>query len=379
MRKREFKDPSLARRANVSGRLNKGQFKRNGQQFQRDAYRTTSKFRCPVTRQHDFRQTRRHNFPGVEVERILVRINPLSSENWAFRTLRDKSVERSTPRCYRSTYRAARFLTVLFRDPLRTVTRVSTIMTVYGIIPARLQSTRLPRKLLLAETGRTVLEYTWRSASRATSLDQLIIAADSDEISTAVTKFGGRCELTGEHPSGTDRIAEVALRCCPDGDIFVNIQGDEPEIDPANIDALVRALAECPTAQMATLGTPMKTMEQVQATSCVKVVRGGDGRALYFSRCPIPFCRDRDPEEILASEHPWLLHIGIYAYRRDFLFELTKLPPSRLEKLEKLEQLRALEAGARIQVAIVEHHSVGIDTPEDYARFVERSRSNPTC
>ena len=250
-------------------------------------------------------------------------------------------------------------------------------MAVYGIIPARFQSTRLPQKLLLAETGRTVLEYTWRAASKAKSLTGLIIAADSSEILDAVTKFGGRCEMTGEHPSGTDRIAEVASRCCPDGDIFVNIQGDEPEIDPANIDAVVKALIDCPDAQMATIGTPMKTLEQVQATSCVKLVQGGDGRALYFSRAPIPFCRDRDSEEVLASEHPWILHVGIYAYRRDFLFALTKLPPSRLEKLEKLEQLRALEAGARIQVAIVEHRSVGIDTPEDYARFVERCRSNP--
>lgn len=252
-------------------------------------------------------------------------------------------------------------------------------MNVYGIIPARLHSTRLPRKLLLAETGRTVLEYTWRSALRAKSLNHLIIAADDNEVVTAVAGFGGRCEMTGEHPSGTDRIAEVAARCCPDGQIFVNIQGDEPEIDPANIDAVVRALVDCPTAQMATLGTPMKSMEQVRATSCVKVVRGNDGRALYFSRAPIPFCRDRDPDEILASEHPWMLHIGIYAYRRDFLFDLTKLPPSRLEMLEKLEQLRALEAGARIQVAIVDHRSVGIDTPEDYARFVERCRSNHQC
>ena len=163
-------------------------------------------------------------------------------------------------------------------------------MNVYGIIPARLQSTRLPRKLLLAETGHPLIEYTWRSASRSACLSQLIIAADSDEIVAAT---------------------EVARRCCPDGEIFVNIQGDEPEIDPANIDAVVRALVDCPSAQMATLGTPMKSLEQVQASSCVKVVRGADGRALYFSRAPIPFCRDRDPAEILAKEHPWHLHIGI--------------------------------------------------------------------
>ncbi len=247
-------------------------------------------------------------------------------------------------------------------------------MNVYGIIPARLKSTRLPRKLLLAETGRPLLEYTWCSASKARSLGQVIVAADDEEIAAAVATFGGRCELTGEHPSGTDRIAEVALRCCPDGEIFVNVQGDEPEIDPANIDAVIQALVDCPAAQMSTLATPMTSLEQVQASSCVKVVCGADGRALYFSRAPIPFCRDREPQEILSSEHPWMLHLGIYAYRREFLFALTKLPPSRLEQLEKLEQLRALEAGARIQVAVVEHHSVGIDTPEDYARFVERCR-----
>lgn len=248
-------------------------------------------------------------------------------------------------------------------------------MKVYGIIPARLHSTRLPRKLLLAETGRPLIQYTWNSASQARSLSQLIVAADDDEIARTVANFGGRSEMTGEHPSGTDRIAEVARRSCPDGDIFVNIQGDEPEIDPANIDAVVQALIDCPDADMATLGTPMRSLEQVQATSCVKVVTAADGRALYFSRAPIPFCRDREAAEVLEAEHPWTLHIGIYAYRREFLLRLTQLAPSRLEQLEKLEQLRALEAGARIQVAIVEHHSVGIDTPEDYARFVQRMKA----
>ena len=251
-------------------------------------------------------------------------------------------------------------------------------MNIYGIIPARLQSTRLPRKLLLTETGHPLIEYTWRAASKAKSLKQVLIAADSDEIQTVVTGFGAQCEMTGEHPSGTDRIAEVAQRSCSDGDIFVNIQGDEPEIDPANIDAVVKALVDCPDAQMATLATPMTSLEQVQASSCVKVVVAADGRALYFSRAAIPFCRDRQPEEALKTDRPWLLHLGIYAYRADFLRKLTTLPPSRLEQLEKLEQLRALEAGARIQVAVVEHHSVGIDTPEDYARFVARQRTAPT-
>lgn len=246
-------------------------------------------------------------------------------------------------------------------------------MKAYGVIPARLQSTRLPRKLLLAATGRPVIQYVWENARRADSLADVIVAADSNEIAAAVRSFGGRCELTGEHPSGTDRIAEVTRRCLMDADVIVNIQGDEPELDPAHIDRLVKLLADDPTAPMATLVTPIHDVEQVRAGSCVKVVRGADGRALYFSRSPIPHVRDRTVEEVLAAgERPWLLHLGIYAYRRDFLLSLTQQPVSFLESAEKLEQLRALEAGARILLDVVEHPSVGIDTPADYARFVER-------
>jgi 3-deoxy-manno-octulosonate cytidylyltransferase (CMP-KDO synthetase) len=247
-------------------------------------------------------------------------------------------------------------------------------MRVIGMIPARLQSSRLPRKLLLDQTGRPLIQYTWEAACRAQSLDDVIVAANSAEIAQVVRGFGGRCELTGDHPSGTDRIAEVVRRCCPDADILVNIQGDEPEIDAAQIDRLVAALADAPTAQMATLATPIVAREQLDDFSCTKVVCSGDGRALYFSRHPIPYCRDRDSDELLQADSPWLLHLGLYAYRRDFLLQLTALPPSRLEQLEKLEQLRALEAGATIQVAVVDHRSVGIDTPEDYARFVQRQQ-----
>ncbi len=245
-------------------------------------------------------------------------------------------------------------------------------MAVYGVIPARLQSTRLPRKLLLDQTGRPLIQYVYEAARHVPELTDVLVAADSHEIAAVVQNFGGRCELTREHPSGTDRIAEVVRRCLPDAEIVVNIQGDEPEIDPASISALVKLLNDEPTAQMATLATPLQRIEQVEATSCVKVVRAGDGRALYFSRSVIPHCRDRDLAKVLVEEHPWLLHIGIYAYRRNFLLQLSQLPPSPLEQLEKLEQLRALEAGARIQVGIVEHRSVGIDTPEDYAAFVNR-------
>jgi 3-deoxy-manno-octulosonate cytidylyltransferase (CMP-KDO synthetase) len=248
-------------------------------------------------------------------------------------------------------------------------------MAIYGVIPARLQSTRLPRKLLLAETGRPLIEYVWQAARRAATLSSVLVATDSTEIADAVRRFGGQAELTGEHPSGTDRIAEVVRRSLPDAEIVVNIQGDEPELDPAHIDRLVALLENHPDAEMATLATPISSAEQVVAPSCVKVVCAQDGRALYFSRAPIPFSRDRPPEDVLATSRPWLLHVGIYAYRRDFLLELTQRPPSQLEQLEKLEQLRAQEAGAHIQVGVVEHHTVGIDTPEDYARFVGRQMS----
>jgi 3-deoxy-manno-octulosonate cytidylyltransferase (CMP-KDO synthetase) len=247
-------------------------------------------------------------------------------------------------------------------------------MRVFGIIPARLQSSRLPRKLLLSETGQTLLQYTWEQACRAKSLSEVIIATDSPEIATAVKKFGGRVEMTGEHPSGTDRIAEVVRRSCREAQIVVNVQGDEPEIDPAHIDLLVKTLHEHPGVEMSTLATPITSRRELDDHSCNKVVCADDGRALYFSRATIPFVRDAVWDELLQTNSPWLLHLGLYAYRVEFLLELCKLPPSRLEKLEKLEQLRVLEMGARIQVAVVDQRSVGIDTPEDYARFVERER-----
>jgi len=245
-------------------------------------------------------------------------------------------------------------------------------MSVVGVIPARLESSRLPRKLLLAETGWPLIEHTWRAASAAESLDELIVATDSEEIAETVRGFGGRAELTGEHPSGTDRVAEVVERFLGDAELIVNVQGDEPELDPAVIDRLVAVIKANPNCPMATVATPIHDREMLADPSCVKVVVTADGRALYFSRSMIPACRDERPEAVLAGESPWLLHLGIYAYRREFLLELTRRPPSRLERLERLEQLRALEAGVEIRLAIVEGQSVGIDTPGDYARFVAR-------
>lgn len=252
--------------------------------------------------------------------------------------------------------------------------------TAVGIIPARMQSSRLPGKMLLSETGKPLIQYAWEVASAANSLSDVIIATDSQQIAEACQTFGAKVSLTGDHPSGTDRIAEVVKNEGLDADVVVNIQGDEPELDPSCIDQLVAAMEKSPDTEMGTLGTPISSQAMLMDTGCVKIVRAADGRALYFSRLPIPFYRDGEPSDLLnpAGEEaqfmrsPWLLHLGIYAYRPDFLLALTQMPPSRLEQLEKLEQLRALEAGASILVEVVHHRSVGIDTAADYAAFVER-------
>lgn len=253
-------------------------------------------------------------------------------------------------------------------------------MRVTGIIPARLESSRLPGKLLLSETGKPLIQHTWESAAQAQCIqtdDQpdLIVATDSLSIAEAVNRFDGRVELTGDHPSGTDRIAEVVRRCCSESDIVVNIQGDEPDIDPQAIDQVASLLINDPQAGMATLCTPITDVAILDDPGCVKAVCAADGRALYFSRCPVPCLRDGDRESLLTDASPWRLHLGIYAYRRDFLLDLTRQPVSPLEELEKLEQLRALELGATIRIAEVETRSVGIDTPDDYARFVASRRA----
>jgi len=251
-------------------------------------------------------------------------------------------------------------------------------MKTVGIIPARLQSTRLPRKLLLSETGKPLIQYVWEVATECTTLDEVIIAADSQEIVDVVTAFGGRAELTAEHPSGSDRVAEVVRRSCVDADIIVNLQGDEPELEPATVDALVRAIRSS-DAEMATVAAPITDAEVVSNPDCVKVVVNDLNQALYFSRAAIPFGRDLSPADALNDPtlpaSPWLLHVGLYAYRRDFLLQLTSMPPSTLELLEKLEQLRALQSGATIAVATVPQAAVGIDTAEDYAAFVRRQRA----
>lgn len=244
-------------------------------------------------------------------------------------------------------------------------------MEIVGVIPARFASTRLPGKPLLSETGKPLIQHVVEAALRARSLDRVIVATDDERIAQAVARFGGECVMTrSDHPTGTDRVAEVAAGI-PEARIIVNLQGDEPEVSGHALDLVVTLLENDPDVPMATLATPIRTDEIYHDPSCVKVVRSRNGRALYFSRSPIPHHRDglsqRAPNLPLAH-----LHLGLYAYRRDFLLGLAALPPSPLESAEKLEQLRVLEAGYPIAVGLIDEPAIGIDTPDDYRRFVSR-------
>jgi 3-deoxy-manno-octulosonate cytidylyltransferase (CMP-KDO synthetase) len=240
------------------------------------------------------------------------------------------------------------------------------------IIPARLASTRLPRKLLLKETGKSVLQHTYEAASRAKRPSGICVAADCKEIAAEVRSFGGRVELTSpDCPSGTDRVAEIA-RKLPDVDVLVNVQGDEPEISAAAIDLAVELLETNPAAVMSTLATPIRTKEQLHDPACVKVVFDDFGKAIYFSRAAIPFPRNWDDSLLTATPAHFYQHIGLYAYRRDFLLQLASMPRADIEKIENLEQLRVLAAGYTILVGVTDEPTIGIDTPEDYRAFVER-------
>jgi 3-deoxy-manno-octulosonate cytidylyltransferase (CMP-KDO synthetase) len=239
------------------------------------------------------------------------------------------------------------------------------------VIPARLASARLPRKMLLSATGKPLVQHTYESACRARRPVGVCVAADGPEIAEAVRAFGGEVELTDPAaPSGTDRVAEVARRR-GEIDIFVNVQGDEPEMGGESVDRVVELL-DRPEAAMATLAAPLRSRRQLDDPACVKVVFDRSGRALYFSRSPIPYPREWD-DSLLRTEPPiWYVHLGVYAYRREFLLELAAMPPSRLEQTEKLEQLRVLEAGHTILVGLIDEPTFGIDTPEDYRAFVAR-------
>jgi 3-deoxy-manno-octulosonate cytidylyltransferase (CMP-KDO synthetase) len=244
------------------------------------------------------------------------------------------------------------------------------------VIPARHASSRLPGKPLLRQTGKYLVQHVYEQALRARRVDEVLVATDDPRIVAAVARFGGRAVLTRrDHPSGTDRVAEVARRL--DADIVINLQGDEPLVDPAALDLLPALLERDPDADLATLAVPLASAGQWRNPNCVKVVCDAAGRALYFSRSPIPYVRDGQPD--FAARPPrFLQHLGLYAYRRPFLLALAALPPEPLEQLEKLEQLRVLALGRRIRVGVVEHAAVGVDTYEDYERFVRAYRQRGT-
>jgi len=249
-------------------------------------------------------------------------------------------------------------------------------LTSYIVIPARLASTRLPRKLLLSETGKPLIQHTYEAARRATRPAGLCVAADHEEIAAAVRAFGGQVQMTSPScASGTDRVAEVA-RQMPEVDIFVNVQGDEPELSGACIDRVIALIEQQPDVALATLATPIRSRAQLEDPACVKVVFDHQGLALYFSRAPIPFARSWDDRLLTAEPAHFYQHIGLYAYRRQFLLELSGLPRTPLEQLESLEQLRVLETGRRIAVGVVDEPTIGIDTPADYRAFVNRTQAS---
>jgi len=244
--------------------------------------------------------------------------------------------------------------------------------TAVAVIPARLGSTRFPEKVLASATGRTLIQHVYERARLASSVARVVVAADDARIVAAVEGFGGACVLTSaEHPNGTSRLAEAAaLLGLADGAIVVNVQGDEPELEPGLIAAGVAALVET-GAEAATVASPFSAGEDPENPNIVKVAVDARGLALYFSRACIPY-QGRAGDGPAARP---LKHVGLYVYRAAFLRRYVGLPATPLEQTEKLEQLRVLEHGHRMAVAIMESHHHGIDTPEQYAGFVSRWRA----
>lgn len=247
-----------------------------------------------------------------------------------------------------------------------------TSLASFVIIPARLASTRLPRKLLLRETGKSLIQHTYEAALRAKKPAGVCVAADHEEIAEEVRRFGGHGELTDPRVStGTDRVAEVARRL-PEVDVVVNLQGDEPEIAGESIDLAIRLLEDDPAAVMSTLATPIRSRKQIDDPACVKVLVDTAGRALDFSRSSIPRAGQQDDPRFFHDPPRCCQHIGLYAYRRDFLLQLTQWPRSDRECQEDLEQLRVLSAGIPVLVGVVADAMAGIDTHDDYREFVRR-------
>ncbi|MBN2212706.1 MAG: 3-deoxy-manno-octulosonate cytidylyltransferase [Bacteroidales bacterium] len=247
-------------------------------------------------------------------------------------------------------------------------------MKYIGIIPARYASTRFPGKALAMIAGKMMIERVYEQASK--SLDHVYVATDDQRIYHAVEQFGGKVVLTSaDHKSGTDRCAE-AIKTIESAentgyDIVINIQGDEPFIQPAQIKKLMTCFAG-PDDCIATLVKPFTNKDELFDPNKVKVIADKKGHAIYFSRAVIPFLRNVEKQDDWISNHCFYLHIGIYAYKKDILARITKLPPSELEVAESLEQLRWIENGFRIKLDVTEYDSIGIDTPEDLVRIRNR-------
>lgn len=244
------------------------------------------------------------------------------------------------------------------------------MVSAIGVIPARWASTRLPGKSLVLLCGKPLVQWVYERAKQARKLGSLVVATDDERIRAAVEKFGGKAVMTrADHPSGTDRIAEAVRGM--DAEVLINVQGDEPLIDPALIDQLVTAMQSDAAWDMATAASPIAGADELNNPAVVKVVCDAQGRALYFSRSVIPHIRDGDAK---FEKLHWR-HIGIYAYRRAFLEKLVKAPPCDLELAEKLEQLRALHIGCRMKVVQTREAGLGVDTPADVARAEQALRA----
>ncbi|MCA9000786.1 MAG: 3-deoxy-manno-octulosonate cytidylyltransferase [Planctomycetes bacterium] len=249
-----------------------------------------------------------------------------------------------------------------------------------AILPARIGSTRLPKKVLLADSGLPLFVHTARNASRCKGLARIVVATDAPEVMEAAAQHGVQAQLTrSDHQSGTDRVREALDALEGTWDVVLNVQADEPDLNPADLERLIGAF-EDPETQAATLCVPIDCAEDLERPSAVKVVLDRAGRALYFSRSAIPStAHARHPVGENSPEPHGLRHIGVYAYRPDALRRFCDLEPGRLEALENLEQLRWLEHGHSMRVLQASHAPRGIDTPEDYAEFLERLKDqDPT-
>lgn len=236
-------------------------------------------------------------------------------------------------------------------------------MRIVGVIPARWASTRFRGKVLAKIQDKPMIQHVWERVKESRLLDEVLIACDDERVFQAAQAFGAKAVLTSpDHPSGTDRVAE-AVKNCP-AKIVINIQGDEPLIRHQVIDDLAEALIEDETCRMATVIKAIETQEELENPNVVKVVIDREKNAIYFSRLPIPY----DREKAGTGDIRYYKHMGIYAYRKDFLMALTQMPKSLLERAEQLEQLRALEAGVRIKTILTDMETIGVDTPEDLAR-----------